>query len=144
MKSPYWKEDNFMKDKIIWWIQFIINELFMLWLMFYLWNKFASETVDINSGYSILLAFILIAIALILGYMLTVKFENKNEHVMKSKIIWWIQFSINEVFMLNVYSHISNFYGYDGSWSLLLDIVLIIVALILGYALTVKFENNSD
>ena len=61
---------------------------------------------------------------------------------MKEKIIWWIQFVINELFMLDVYSHISNLYGYDGSWSLLLDIVLIIVALILGYALTTKFENK--
>lgn len=61
---------------------------------------------------------------------------------MKEKIIWWIQFIVNELFMLNVYSHVSNFYGYDGSWSLLIDAVLIIVALVLGYALTVKFENK--
>lgn len=61
---------------------------------------------------------------------------------MKEKIIWWIQFVINELFMLDIYSHISNLYGYDGSWSLLLDMVLIMVALILGYALTVKFENK--
>ncbi|TSO26668.1 hypothetical protein [Lactobacillus sp. LL6] len=61
---------------------------------------------------------------------------------MKDKIIWWIQFIINELFMLKMYSYISQLYGYDGGWSLLIDAILIVIALALGYALTVKFENK--
>lgn len=71
-----------MKDKIIWWIQFIINELFMLWLVFYLWNKFASETISLDNGYSLLLSVVLIVVALVLGYALTVKFENKKVKIL--------------------------------------------------------------
>ncbi|RYL88081.1 hypothetical protein EWH91_12015 [Sporolactobacillus sp. THM19-2] len=61
---------------------------------------------------------------------------------MIEKIVWWIQYMINFLFMLYIFRYISNaFYSTPGSF--LIDLFLIVVSIILAYLLTIRFKNNS-
>lgn len=63
---------------------------------------------------------------------------------MKEKIIWWIQFIINCLFFLSLAQKIDTMYHAGLGVSFVINILLIIVSIILGYALTVKFENDPN
>ncbi|WEV57458.1 hypothetical protein [Ligilactobacillus acidipiscis] len=62
-----------MKEKVIWWIQFIVNCLFFLVLFF----KIAS-LLPLSFALSNIAGIVIIVLSPILGYALTVKFKNKD------------------------------------------------------------------
>lgn len=61
---------------------------------------------------------------------------------MKKKIIWWVQLIINCLFFLNLAQKVDTMYVAGFRVTFAINILLIIVAFILGYALTVGFEND--
>ncbi|GBG93580.1 hypothetical protein LFYK43_00390 [Ligilactobacillus salitolerans] len=63
---------------------------------------------------------------------------------MKVRIIWWIQLLINCFFFLQVVQWLEGYFVLEGGLDFVVDILLIILAIILGYALTVKFENDPE
>jgi len=63
---------------------------------------------------------------------------------MKEKIIWWIQLDVNIWFFLHLTQYIGTLYSFGIIMDSVIDFILIIVAFILGYALTVKFENDPN
>lgn len=63
---------------------------------------------------------------------------------MKKKIIWWIQLIVNCLFFLFLAQKIDTMYHSGPGVSFVISILLIIVSVVLGYALTVRFENKED
>lgn len=63
---------------------------------------------------------------------------------MKQKFLWYIQFFINEWFMLKLMVFLVSFVDYDieEGWDIVISFFLVIVFLLLGYAFTKKFEND--
>ncbi len=60
------------------------------------------------------------------------------------KIIWWIQLIVNDVFFLVLFFKLGSSFPLSFALSNILGIILFVAALVLGYALTVKFENDPD
>lgn len=60
---------------------------------------------------------------------------------MKQKLVFGIQFVINLWFMLNVIGYFLNFSWTDEPWHILLDIFGILIAIVMAYMITVRFEN---
>ena len=61
---------------------------------------------------------------------------------MKKKIIWWVQLFINCLFFLNLAQKVDTMYHAGFGVTFLINILLVIIAIVLGYALTVGFEND--
>ncbi len=61
---------------------------------------------------------------------------------MKEKIIWWVQYIINCLFFLYLAQKVDGQLEFNIRVLFLIDFIWIVVALLLGYALTVKFEND--
>lgn len=61
---------------------------------------------------------------------------------MKEKIIWWIQLIINCLFFLILFFKLGSLLPLSFALSNIAGIVIIVLSLILGYALTVKFKNK--
>ncbi|HJE98380.1 MAG TPA: hypothetical protein K8V00_12260 [Ligilactobacillus acidipiscis] len=63
---------------------------------------------------------------------------------MKEKMIWWMQLLVNCCFFLYLIQYIDTLYNFGVIVDSIIDFILAIIALILGYALTVKFENDPN
>ena len=70
------------------------------------------------------------------------QFRENRGVAMKKKIIWWIQLVINCLFFLYLAQKIDTMYHSGPGLSFVISIFLIIIAIVLGYALTVGFEND--
>lgn len=60
---------------------------------------------------------------------------------MKKKIVWWVQLIINCLFFLVLLFKLASLLVLSYTLSNVVGVVIIILAPILGYVLTVKFEN---
>lgn len=61
---------------------------------------------------------------------------------MKKKIIWWVQLIINCLFFLVLLFKLASWLVLSYFLSIIVGVVIIVLAPILGYALTVGFEND--
>lgn len=61
--------------------------------------------------------------------------------MMKKKLVFGIQFVINLWFTSKVFGYFLNLSWTDEPWHILLDIFGILIAIIMAYMITVRFEN---
>ncbi|MBS0948687.1 hypothetical protein JK167_13780 [Levilactobacillus brevis] len=61
---------------------------------------------------------------------------------MKQKLVFGIQFVINLWFMLNVIGYFLNLSWTEEPWHIFLDTFGILIAIVMAYMITVRFENR--
>lgn len=63
---------------------------------------------------------------------------------MKKRIMWWLQFLINEWFMWRLFNWADNLLPLDveNGWRIFIEFILIIAFFFIGYAFTQGFENR--
>lgn len=148
-----------MKRKIVFGLQLIVNVYFVTWPLRLIVDNSAKwrlsgpangffgfmDRVAKSISWPLFLVYLLLLVMIAVAVLWTWFFEFKQDKIKQvwQKTIWFLQLIINELACLGLASSLLMLvYDSQKTWTIIVDLFMLVIVVILAFALTEKFTNR--
>ncbi|MCD5493780.1 hypothetical protein LOB66_04190 [Lactobacillus delbrueckii subsp. lactis] len=148
-----------MKRKIVFGLQLIVNVYFATWPLQLIVDNSAKwrlsgpangffgfmDRVAKSISWPLFLVYLLLLVMIAVAALWTWFFEFKQDKIKQvwQKTIWFLQLIINELACLGLASSLLMLvYDSQKTWTIIVDLFMLVIVVILAFALTEKFTNR--
>ncbi|MCI1707533.1 MAG: hypothetical protein LKJ16_04815 [Lactobacillus delbrueckii] len=148
-----------MKRKIVFGLQLIVNVYFATWPLRLIVDNSAKwrlsgpangffgfmDRVAKSISWPLFLVYLLLLVMIAVAALWTWFFEFKQDKIKQvwQKTIWFLQLIINELACLGLASSLLMLvYDSQKTWTIIVDLFMLVIVVILAFALTEKFTNR--